>query len=112
MSDDRGQDENEGRRPYEGSSDDELFVWGDLRPPRPGSGRLPRPAPPAPASDAARDEETRREGADPQALRRSARARERRARAGGGFPPYLATHNDICRDDLLFEIELDAVTTA
>jgi hypothetical protein len=83
MPDDRGQDENEGRRPYEGSSDDELFVWGDLRPPCPGYGHVPRPAPPAPAADAARADESHREEADPQARRRPARARDRRPRAGG-----------------------------
>ena len=31
-------------------------------------------------------------------------------RSGGKFPTCLAVHNTICRDDLLFEIELDAVS--
>ncbi|HET6496359.1 MAG TPA: DUF459 domain-containing protein [Thermoleophilia bacterium] len=81
MPDDRGQEENEGR-PDDGGSDDEFFVWGDLRPPRPGSPRPSRPASPPPDAYATRDEETRREEAAPEARRRSAKERHRRARAG------------------------------
>ncbi len=65
MTDDDRYDESGGRRPFDGSPDDDLFVWDALRPPRP-------------RDDAGRDDEARRDDAGREASRRADRGAQRR----------------------------------